>query len=180
MDNSTENVTLMAGFAHDLLSAYKEYESGLAKDLFTLGKELPSDPTSLIPIQKYNEMCDWIEKKLGAANLKRAGRTIGERVYSIIKQYGMIDDSATPNKCLKALKIVADQAIQDPKKRGWEILVNEDKRVVMRRTQTFNSILQEGLLAGLVEKAGGGLSKVVLLKSIANKDEFDEYEVTWK
>ncbi len=80
---------------------------------------------------------------------------------------------------MKALKIAASTMIQDPEGRGWEIITDEPKRIVMRRTQTFNKQMQLGLLDGLARKSQASGIKVDFSKEIQLGDEFDEYEMTW-
>ena len=54
-----------------------------------------------------------------------------------------------------------------------------EQRAVMRRTQTFNCILQEGLLLSFVERTGVLLPKVEHKRCTRKGAEFCEYEVTW-
>jgi hypothetical protein len=49
----------------------------------------------------------------------------------------------------------------------------------MRRTQNFNSILQLGLLKGLVQKTGVRLVEVKYLRSVAEGADYDDYLITW-
>lgn len=94
-------------------------------------------------------------------------------------QQRYITSKSSPHEILKGLQKVASESIQDPLGRGWEIVALEDKRAVLRRTQTFHSVLQEGLLKELVKKGGQLTVTIRYLKSIAQGDEFDEYEVRW-
>jgi hypothetical protein len=50
----------------------------------------------------------------------------------------------------------------------------------MRRTQTFNSSLQFGLLETLISKTGVLFPSVDLQKSVEKGDEYDEYLISWK
>lgn len=180
MNNSTEGVTLYAGFLSDLLANYQKERSAVFQPLFAMAKDFDlSNPTTLVPIGVYNEMCDWIERKLGPSNLRKAGEFIGARVYDLMIQAKYISSHATPQEILRGLQKVAGEAIQDPLGRGWEILELGDKRAVLRRTQTFHPILQEGLLKALVKRGGQQTVMVRYLKSVAQGDEFDEYEVLW-
>jgi hypothetical protein len=70
--------------------------------------------------------------------------------------------------------------IEDPEGRGWEILADTSVSLHMKRTQTFNSKLQFGLLEGLIQKAKVSKVKVSYLKEVSEGDEFDEYFVAWE
>ena len=96
-------------------------------------------------------------------------------VYQVFIQYQMIQADAQPIDVLKALQTAAATMIQDPEGRGWVIVANEPQRIVMRRTQTFNSQLQLGLLDGLVRKTGKRKVEVTYLKEVQAGDDFDEY-----
>lgn len=179
MDNSTENVTLFAVFINDILENYEDDKDDY-QELFEMTKEYDiSEAFNKVPIQLYNDMCQWIEDNLGKFNLIKVGRTIGETVYQAFLDNNLINEDTNPQEIVQALKKVADEMIQDPKNRGWEILELEEKSILMKRTQTFNSKLQLGLLDGLVRKTGVFGVKVDYVKSIENGDEFDEYLITW-
>lgn len=55
-----------------------------------------------------------------------------------------------------------------------------EERLVMRRTQTFNCLLQEGLLLSLVERTGVLTAQVVHRSCTRKGAEFCEYEMAWK
>jgi hypothetical protein len=177
MNLSTDGVTLNAAFINDILGYYAKDEY---KELHSIanGYDLSSSDNH-IPMKVYNDLCDWIEKSLGKFNLILVGRKIGETVYQIFLQFNMISENATPSDIMKALKIAASTMIQDPEGRGWEIIFDEPKRIVMRRTQTFNNQLQLGLLDGLARKSKVSGIKVDFCKEIELGDEHDEYEITW-
>ncbi len=180
MDNSTDGVTLYAGFISDLLFNYQDMKTTTKKlSEFVKDTDL-SDPTAPVPIKLYNDMCDWIERNLGPANLRAAGEAIGARAYNQMIQSNNINSDSTPQEILQALKAVADFMVQDPLGRGWTILEMGENRAVMRRTQTFHPVLQEGLLRSLVVQSSKvTLANVKYLASVRKGDEFDEYEVTW-
>ena len=181
MNHSTEGVTLYAGFLSDLLANYQQ-ERGAAyiQPLFAMVKDFDlSNPTALVPMSIYNAMCSWIEQHLGPANLRKAGEFIGVRAYDLMRQRRYITSKASPREILTGLQKVASESIQDPLGRGWEIVVLEDKRAVLRRTQTFHPVLQEGLLKALVKRSGQPTVMLRYLKSLAQGDEFDEYELRW-
>jgi hypothetical protein len=181
MNNSTKGVTLFAGFISDLLATYQGQESArYTKPLFDMAKDVDlSDPTARVPMQLYNDMCDWIGNNMGTANLRKAGEFVGNRAYDAMRQNGVITDDASPQDILKALKIAADTMIQDPLKRGWEILELGEERAVLRRTQTFHPVLQEGLLKSLVQRSRVAIVTVSYLSRVSNGDEFDDYEIRW-
>ena len=178
MNNSTEGVTLNAVFINDILGFYdkKEYP-----ELYRLVRDVDlSAPDNKVPIDVYNKLCDWIEENLGKFNLIKVGRKIGETVYQVFIQYQMIQADAQPIDVLKALQTVAATMIQDPEGRGWVIVANEPQRIVMRRTQTFNSQLQLGLLDGLVRKTGKRKVEVTYFKEVQAGADFDEYQISWE
>jgi hypothetical protein len=179
MDESTEGVTLYAGFIFDLLSCYEETGS-VARELYGMAEELDREqPTALVPIELYNKMCTWIENEFGPANLRRAGVAIGERAYSQMVEVQGLTGSVSPTQILQGLRQAADAMIQDAKGRGWAIRETSNGRVLIRRTQTFNCLMQEGLLQSLVKKTGVLLPRVDHVRCTRKGDEFCEYEVTW-
>jgi len=179
MDNSTEGVTLLAAFVNDVLKNYEDKRQDY-QGLFDLtkGHDL-SKPTILVPMKLYNDACGWIETNLGKFNLIRIGRNVGETAYEVMLTNRMIDDKSTPLDVIKALVLVAQTAIQDPKQRGWKIMGHTSKSISLRRTQTFNSKLQLGLLDGLVRKSGATGVRVEFTKEIELGSEFDEYIIHW-
>ncbi len=179
MDKSTENVTIFAGVIDDILKNYKDKQQEY-KELFEIANGYDiSKSSNKIPIDVYIKMCDWIEHKLGKFNLIRIGRNIGESTYETMLTKKMIVGKCPPLEVMKALIITAQMGVQDPKKRGWEIVSHTEKSIVMRKTQNFNSVLQIGLLDGLVRKSGV-LGVIVTLKhEISKGAEFDDYLITW-
>jgi hypothetical protein len=140
----------------------------------------PGDPTRRVPIALYNEMCGWIETNLGRFNAITAGRAIGRRAYDQMVKDGTLGQSPTPHRILEELKRVASLMIQDPKGRGWEILRLGEGLAVMRRTQTFNCPLQEGLLLSLIERTGVAGVRVQHAQCERRGAEFCDYEVRWR
>jgi hypothetical protein len=180
MNNSTAGVTLFAGFISDLLAQYEAQRNSTARELFAMSSGVDlSDPTRPLPMELYNHMCAWIERKLGPANLRRSGERIGERAYEQMVAGGGLGSAPTPHDILEQLVLAAAFMIQDPEKRGWVLVESQEKRAVMRRTQTFHPVLQEGLLRSLVRKSGAIYPKVSYLRSVASGDPYDEYEITW-
>lgn len=180
MNHSTENVTLAAAFVNDILTIYKEKSPSDYETLsaMTDGHDL-SNPMNMVPISIYNTMCDWIEKQVGQANTKIVGRQIGRTAFEAMKTFNLVSDNSTPLEAMKALSTVVRTMIKDPLNRGWEILESGPKHIVMRRTQTFNSTLQFGLLDEIIRKTKVLSPKVEYLKSVTAGDEFDDYKITW-
>lgn len=177
MDNSTAGVTLNSGFVFDVLREYEDSRKVLGP-LFEKAKGLdPKHPEAVCSIEVYNDVCDWIEKNVGESSIRNAGRAVAERIYANISAGGK--ESKTPLEVAEALKWAADNMIQDPKKRGWVIADSKDQRIVMRRTQTFNCMLQEGLLLRLVELTGVTMPSVKHERCTRRRDEFCEYTITW-
>ena len=72
---------MYAGFLSDLLASYQQKPGAYIQPLFDMVKDIDlSKPTNLVPISLYNAMCQWIEKNLGPANLRKAGEFIGARM----------------------------------------------------------------------------------------------------
>lgn len=179
MDTSTENVTINAGVITDMLKNYREKKDEY-RELFKLASGYESvKPTEKVPIQVYLEMCNWIEHKLGKFNLIRIGRLIGESTYETMIANKMTSEKCTPVEVMKALIITSQTGVQDPKKRGWEILSSTEKSIIMRKTQNFNPTLQLGLLDGLIRKSGVFGVQVIFHKEIAKGAEYDEYLISW-
>jgi hypothetical protein len=179
MDHSTEGVTLFAGFIFDVLGEYRGMERSCG-ELFEMARGLdPAEPTRLVPIKLYNDICQWIEDRFGAANIRQAGRAIGHRVYDQMVKNGGINRSSSPLQVMEELKRAASFMIKDPKGRGWEIVAATSRSITMRRTQTFNCPLQEGLLPALVERADVLMPRVTHPRCERNGHEFCEYEVRW-
>lgn len=179
MDNSVENVTLIAAFVKDVIDKYDgkpEFQNELKK--IASGLDL-SDPMKQVPMEVYNKMCDWIENQIGVTNTKILGRQIGNTAYQSMIGMGIVTTSATPVEMMEGLKKVASMTIKDPKGRGWEIMDKGPKHIVMRRTQTFNGTLQFGLLDELIRKTKVLSPKVELIKSVKDGDEFDDYKISW-
>jgi hypothetical protein len=178
MDNSTEGVTLYAAFISDILRNYEDKKEQY-QGLFAMAASYDlSDPFGKVPMQLYNDMCAWIEKELGKFNLIRVGRNVGETAFGSMVANGLLKEVSSPVQIMEALVTVANAMIQDPKKRGWEIVKSTKSSITMRRTQSFNRQLQLGLLDGLVRKSGVKSIKVDFTKSVDIGNEFDEYLIT--
>jgi|SRR6185312_12506641 len=178
MDNTTDGVTLLTGFVFDVLEEYKGMKR-VCGPAFEMAASLdPRRPDEFCPIALYNDVCGWIEKNVGAASIRKAGMAIGSRVFDAIVKANKMSEP-TPLAMMQSLKWAASTMIRDPKQRGWEILEGEDGRIVMRRTQTFNCMMQEGLLLALVERTKVEAPDVAHDKCVSRGDEFCEYTLTW-
>lgn len=179
MGNSEENVTLNAWAITDILKNYQDKKQDYW-ELFEMSKGLDlSKPTNKVPIQVYVDMCNWIEHKLGKFNLIKIGRTIGESTYSVMVENKMVAEDSSPLDIMKALILTAQKGVQDPKKRGWEIIASTEKSITMRKTQIFNTQIQLGMLDALIRKSKVFGVKVELAKEEAKGAPFDEYAITW-
>ncbi|MGE0079008.1 MAG: hypothetical protein AB7S48_14205 [Bacteroidales bacterium] len=179
MNDSVENVTLYAWAITDILKSYQDKKQDY-RELFEMSKDLDlSNPTNKVPIKVYVDMCNWIDHKLGRFNLIKIGRNIGESTYKMMIENNMIGGDSSPLDIMKALILTAQKGVQDPKKRGWEIVSYTDKSILMRKTQIFNTQIQLGLLDALVRKSKVYGVQVNLSKEEAMGAEFDEYHITW-
>jgi predicted hydrocarbon binding protein len=180
MNESTEGVVLQAGFIFDLLASYDTSRETFSAPLFEMAVDLdPNQPTAMVPISLYNEMCTWIENNLGSSNLRRAGELIGKRAYEQMVSNPSMSSTPGPLEMMKQLAQVASDMIQDPLGRGWEILEEGPDNIVMRRTQSFNCILQEGLLQSLIQRCEVTLVSVRHLTCVRDGAEFCDFGVTW-
>ena len=102
-------------------------------------------------MQTYNDICNWIENRIGPQSVRDAGAAIGSRVYDHLIAQGVVGLKPNPQQIMEGLKYAADVMIRDPKKRGWELHSVGAERLIMRRTQSFNCLLQEGLLGSLLK-----------------------------
>ena len=180
MDTRVEGVTLWAGFISDILIHYEEHRAGFAKPLFDMVENVDlSDPTRPVPMTLYNDLCRWVEQRVGPSNTKKLGIAIGNRAYGEMMRRGSFGDKITPLDILTELKKIASVMIQDPHERGWEIVSTQMREIIMRRTQTFNCLLQEGLLRSLVERTGVKAPSIVHESCTRKGHDFCEYRVTW-
>lgn len=178
MNESTDGVTLYAGFVLDIVGLYDGLGS-VADPVREMALGLdPRRPRDVIPIALYNRACEWVESTFGEAGARDAGKRIGERSYkAILERTGKA--ALKPNEVLRELQRSARISIQDTSGRGWEILADGPRRVVLRRTQTFHCLVQEGLLLSLVDRSGAERAKVAQINCTRNGDEFCDYAVSW-
>ena len=179
MDESTDGVTTYTAFVFFILDQYRGMERVCAP-LFAMTRHLDrTTPYALVPISLYHDVCNWIEDNLGVASVRDAGRKVGAQVLAHMRTTGTIGTRYTPNEVLDELTRSARVGVQDPRGRGWELLDSTGGRVVMRRTQTFHCILQEGLLLSLVEPSGVLMPRVDHRACTRRQAPFCEYEVRW-
>lgn len=180
MDDRTEGVTLFNGFISDVLDCFAD-EQAQHPQLAKLGAPyLGLPPDHLSSMQAYNDICDWIEDHLGAAAIIQAGVVIGERVVNFSRAQNMLSDITTPIEMMRHLQMMATQMIQDPHGRGWEIFDVHDNNLFMRRTQTFNCMLQQGLLTGLLRHTTARFPLCRKTACTRLGHAFCEYEVRWQ
>ena len=181
MDNSTENVSLLAIFILDILNELDKRQIDKTEILMFCNDYDISIPYNSVPIDVYNQMCYWIEENLGDEVLISIGRSIGETIFAALLENKIVVDESSPKETMEGLMIAASSMIQDEKDRGWEMVIAENDFLQMRRTQTFNSKLQIGLLKGLIEKCENVKEvEVGYVKEVAKGDAYDEYLITWK
>jgi hypothetical protein len=180
MNESTDGVVLQAGFIFDLLASYDVSRENFSAPLFEMATDLdPNQPSAMVPISLYNKMCTWIETNLGSSNLRRAGELVGNRAYEQMVSEPSMESTPAPLEMMKQLVQVASNMIQDPLGRGWEILEEAPGRIVMRRTQSFNCVLQEGLLQSLTQRCDVTLVSVRHVTCVREGGQFCDFEVTW-
>lgn len=178
MDNSTDGVTLMTGFVFDVLKEY-EHVRRTAAPAFKMAEGLdPNKPDVYVPFDIYMNICDWVEKHIGPASVRKAGVAIGNRAFDTIVANSKMTQP-TPLGMMQALKWAASVMIKDPKGREWEILHSDSHSITMRRTLPFNCLLQEGLLSSMVERTGVQGLDVDHFKCTRRGDEFCDYKLTW-
>lgn len=179
MDNSTEGVTLFCGFVFDVVGHYEDMGSSV-EPLLEFMKGLDRDnPTAPCPMKVYNDACEWIEQNMGQASIRAAGRHIGVRVFEQLTAWGELEGATQPHQIMQLLKKAADAMIQDPKGRGWIVEIGEGNHIKMIRTQTFNCMLQEGLLQSLLKHTKVMAPRIEHVKCTRRGDEFCEYDCTW-
>lgn len=179
VDNSTDGVMLLSSFVFDVVNYYRDKGPAVAPLTAMLEGLDESDPESICSIELYNTACQWIEDNLGPASIRKAGREIGRHVAAFWDANKLISENPMPIELMQALKGAADVLIKDPKGRGWTVREELNGSVTMIRTQTFNCMLQEGLLLSLVERANVKMPRVEHLKCTRRGDAFCEYNVHW-
>ncbi|HVJ89094.1 MAG TPA: hypothetical protein VM580_04765 [Labilithrix sp.] len=175
MDPSTQGVTLMSEFVLDILAEY-EHVRDVCAPAFEMARSVK--PGGWVRIDLYNDVCSWIEENVGSVSMRQTGIAIGARAYEAILKSGTIT-APTPLAMMEALRWAATVTVRDPRGRGWEIIESTDKSVTMRRTQTFNCTVQEGVLVSFIEKTGVEGIDVDHYTCTRRGDEFCQYRLTW-
>jgi hypothetical protein len=179
MDESTDGVTLHAGFILKVVEPFRGMER-LCGPLFEMVAHIaPAAPQAAAPMKLYNDVCAWIEQHLGAASVRAAGQAIGKDAFSRLRSEGAITVETGPAEALLALSRAVRVTIQDPRRRGWDILEQTEGRVIVRRTQTFNCVMQEGVLLTLVEGTRAVMPRVEQLRCTRRGDPYCDYDVRW-
>jgi hypothetical protein len=178
MDPSTEGVTIHVRFVFDVLDAYRDI-SRTCGPAFDMARSLdPSKPDDHCPIDTYNAICDWLEQNVGRGRIRQAGVAIGKRVHRRIEE-ALGSPAPTPLAMMEALKWASSTMVRDPRSRGWEVLSHTEGRIVMRRTQTFNCAMQEGLLLSFLELTGVREPRVSHARCVRSGEEYCDYLVDW-
>jgi hypothetical protein len=178
MNNGTEGVTLLAGFVFDVLQEYRSMKK-TCQPAFDMAKGLdPNRQDEWCTMNVYNDVCTWIERHVGESSIRKAGVAIGNRVAENIVKLNKMT-SPTPLAMMESLKWAAANMVRDPAGRGWEILAHTPRTITMRRTQTFNCIMQEGLLLSLVERTKVEAPDVEQMTCTRRGDEFCDYRLSW-
>jgi len=179
MDESTDGVTLHSGFVLKVVEPFRGMER-LCGPLFEMVAHIPpEDPEGPVPMALYNEVCAWVEQHLGAASVRAAGQGIGRSIFTRLRHEGSINFDAGPAEAIAALARALLVTIRDPRRRGFEVVEQTDSRVLVRRTQTFNCVMQEGVLLTLVEGTRVVMPRVEQLRCTRRGDAHCEYEVRW-
>ncbi len=179
MNLSTEGVTLRARCVFKLVDQYEHLESAV-RPIFELASGLDrKEPSAPAPLKVYNDICEWLEKQYGPASLREAGRALGKSIYDELVREGKVGLRPTPNALFEELRRMVANIVADPLRRGWEIVESADQKVRLRRTQTFNCMLQEGLLYSLLERTGALLPRVNHVRCTRTGAPYCEYEALW-
>lgn len=179
MNTSTEGVTLMSAFVSGIIETLKhlgEDTTELEKIVTDINLENPFD---FIPIEYYNDVCNWVEENLGKEKTIQAGVFVGKTAFDSLVENGVIEESSSPFEILRGIDVAAASMIDDPEGRGIEIIEEGDNYAIMKRTQTFNSTLQVGVLEGILSKSILNNVQVEYLEQVILGAEFDIYKITW-
>ncbi len=178
MDHSTRDVTLLSGFLFDVARAYRG--RSIFHEIDVLLRDFdPDRPDDWVPISAYNRLCEWVEQRVGSVSIQRAGEAIAARAYGHMLREGGLGERPAPGEVLREAERFARVLIHDPKGRGWQVLEERGFEAVVRRTQTFNCTLQEGVLRALLEQAGFASVLVEQARCVRRGDPYCDYRVSW-
>ena len=180
MNPSTDGVTIYSGFIADLLKIFEDRREEMAP-LFALGADYDGlTEHRQVPIRAYNDVCQWIEDFIGVGAIIQAGVVLGERIVGNLRSMGQLEGEVSGHRMMSLLAEIATGMIDDPLERGWEILDVHDHGLFMRRTQTFNCMLQQGLITGLLRRTTARFPLCRQVRCVRLGDPFCLYEVQWR
>ena len=179
MDESTEGVMLYARFVLAVREACRGMERVCAP-VFEMTKHLDEkEPLRRVPIALGNDVCQWLEGNLGSAHVRDVGRAIGRSVYRELQKEAVLGPNATPLKVIEQLTRAAAIVVFDPKGRSFDVLEAVEGRVVVRRGQALNCMLQEGLLAELIAGTGALNPRAHQVTCTRRDSPHCDYELLW-
>ena len=65
-----------------------------------------SDPFAQVPMQLYNDICQWIEHNISSVSTRWLGWEIGKTVFTNLQQNKMIGEEPHPYEIMEALAIM--------------------------------------------------------------------------
>lgn len=176
MDHSTHDVTLLSGFLFDVAREYRGRPIFQQIEGMLAGLD-PHKPDAWVPISAYNRLCEWVEQRVGSTSIQRAGEAIVARAAP--HMHGWRGERLEPGDLLREAERLSHVLIRDPKGRGWQLLEERPCEAVVRRTQTFNCTLQEGVLRALLERAGLVSVLIEHARCTRRGDPFCDYRLSW-
>ena len=106
--NTMTNIKISALFTNAILSYYENKKS-IAKPLFELLSVYQNQEN--VPLDIYNEACDWIEDKLGTASLKLIGLEIGYMLFDTLLQNAKVAKDSHPEDVIEAFEVLTDKLV---------------------------------------------------------------------
>lgn len=175
-----DRATCSALLVRKILDQYKNTCGDITKELFKKASQYDmNDPNAQIPLSFVNELIEWIEKEFGQANLKMIGSILGETAYEELKSRNVLPEKATPKEVIEKLILVVQALIQDPFNRKLQVLEIQNNFARVRRSQTFHTTVQTGIIESFIRKAGVNFPRTRLIKDYTKGPAYDEYEITW-
>ncbi len=154
MNDMTKSTTLKAAWVTHLLQEIQQRPEPIDNtvlmdycEAYDLGQS-----SCMVPLQVYQDICDWIEQELGEQAILEIGFQIGENTFQDLMEEGKIDAQAKPQRLLEELQTTTDTMVRDPRGKNWEIAEIQEQSIKMSLNQNFHSKLQLGLLRGFVQK----------------------------